>query len=65
MTKDTVESFKAKVLRMFIPINARKYANQKKVIVDPDIIDPLERFEKSILREAEDKKDARDRQTKT
>ena len=58
----TTESFRLKIMRMFIPVNPKKYGKSKPPPSDLDIIDPLERFEKSILREAEKKKAQRESQ---
>ena len=59
MSEKSTESFRLKIMRMFIPVNPKRYEKQK--VVDPDVhvIDPLERFEKSILKESEAKKDER------
>jgi hypothetical protein len=43
---------------MFIPLNRKRY-EKKTPTVDIDIIDPLERFEKSILEDSEKKSKAR------
>jgi hypothetical protein len=50
----TVETFSEKIMRMFLPIRPRK---STKSIKDADIetVDPLERFEKAIVRDSEAK----------
>ena len=58
MTDDSVETFKMKLLRMFVPVRPKKSDGRK---TDPDIeiMDPFERIENSINRENESKKDSR------
>jgi len=48
---------------MFLPVNPKLYGEKMKVIDDIDVIDPLERFEKSILKDSESKKDSRNNST--
>lgn len=55
MTEKTTEPFRMKILRMFLPVNPKKYANPEKPAIDIELIDPLERFEKSILEASENK----------
>jgi len=50
-------------MRMFLPVNAKSLDKKTSAIVDLDIIDPLERFEKSILKDSESKKDSRNNST--
>jgi hypothetical protein len=40
---------------MFLPVNPKKYGKSKPAPSDIDVIDPLERFEKSILEDSEKK----------
>ena len=50
----TTETFSEKIMRMFLPIRPRKPA---KSIRDADIetVDPLERFERAIIKDSESK----------
>jgi hypothetical protein len=45
---------------MFFPVNPKRYEKAKPPPKDLDIIDPLERFEKSILEDSEKKKKSRE-----
>jgi hypothetical protein len=44
---------------MFFPVNPKNYGKAKTPSKDIEVIDPLERFEKSILEDAEKKRRAR------
>jgi len=63
LSENTTESFRFKIMRMFLPVNAKSLDKKTSAIVDLDIIDPLERFEKSILKDSESKKDSRNNST--
>ncbi|MFI5421004.1 MAG: hypothetical protein ACHQ1H_08560 [Nitrososphaerales archaeon] len=56
MTGKTTEPFYVKIMRMFIPVNPKIYENNDKLPVDIELIDPLVRFEKSILEDSESKR---------
>ena len=51
MSDETVEPFREKVLRMFFPSASHKKGRKPE---DLETIDPLERFEKAIKKDAED-----------
>ena len=56
MTGKTTEPFRVKIMRMFLPVNPKIYENDNKPPVDIELIDPLERFEKSIVEDSENKR---------
>ena len=51
---NTVETFSEKIMRMFLPIRRRR---SERTIKETDIetVDPLERFEKAIVKDSEAK----------
>jgi len=55
----TTEPFRWKILRMFFPVNPKNYGKTKTPAPDLEVVDPLERFEKSILEDSEKKSKAR------
>jgi hypothetical protein len=50
----TVETFTEKIMRMFIPIRPKKAGKAVKA-EDLEIVDPLERFERAIVKDSETK----------
>jgi len=59
----TVETFSEKIMRMFLPIRHRKPAKSLKE-ADIETIDPLERFEKAVVKDSEAKGKAKLEETR-
>jgi hypothetical protein len=59
MSDGTVESFRMKLMRMFFPMSSKMFDHPKEIDPDIEILDPFERMENAIHREAESKKDFR------
>ncbi len=56
MSDETVDPFRRKIMRMFFPSRIRK---KQQTDSDLETIDPLERFEKAIKKDAEAKHNKR------
>ncbi len=53
MSDETIEPLREKLMRMFLP---RKSTKKRGKDVDLETVDPLERFEKAIRKDAEEGK---------
>jgi hypothetical protein len=60
-----VESFRMKLLRMFVPIRPQKSDAGQKPDPDIEIMDPFERMENSIRRDNESKRENLERKSRS